>query len=150
MRLAIVVGLSLVAAAASAAPLAIRHGRAIHVELGPRTEEAIALRAAPGGWRLELGPKQTGTLTVRDVTAGMSAAPRFELALVGGAVTLDETRFRADHAYRVELRRGTVVVGGALIYLSPPRRRGPVVFDDGEAAAPTSDDELAPSDKGEL
>jgi hypothetical protein len=151
MRTALVVGLLLVAASASAAPLTIRHGRTIHVELGAKTEDAIALRAAAGGWRVELVGAANSTLVLRDVTAGASGATRFELPVVDGAVTLDDTRFRADHAYRVELRRGTAVVGSALIYLSPLRRnRGPVVFDDNEAGRHDDGGELRPSDKGSL
>ena len=76
---------------------------------------------------------------------------RFDLLVVDGAVTLDDTRFRADHAYRVELRRGTAVIGGALIYLSPPRRgRGHVSFDDADATRDDDRGELRPSDKGAL
>ena len=151
LALAVGLGLALAAATAAAAPLAIRHARTIRVALtGDKSEEAIALRAGPGGWRLELAPSTTGTLVFRDVTAKV-VGPRFELPLAGGSALLDDGRFRADHAYRVELRRGTVVVGGALVYLSPPRKsRGPVVFDDGDAARPDGDDELRPSDKGAL
>jgi hypothetical protein len=146
-----VVALSLVAATAGAKPLAIRRGRSIHVEIGAKREDAIALRASAGGWRVDLGPTTTNsTLVLRDVTAGGAAATRFDLPVIDGAVTLDDTRFRADHAYRIELRSGTVVIGGALIYLSPPRRsRGPVVFDDADATRHDSG-ELQPSDKGAL
>jgi hypothetical protein len=151
MRLAFVVGLSLVAATASGAPLTIRHGRAIHVEIGTKTEEAFALRAVAGGWRIELGAATNTTLVLRDVTRGATGAMRFELVVVDGAVTLDDARFRADHAYRVELRRGTAVIGGALIYLSPPRRsRGPIQFDDADANRPDDPGELRATDKGTL
>ena len=150
MRVALVVALTLAAATATGAPLTIRHGRAIHVEIGAKTEDAIALRAVAGGWRVELGAATNSTLVLRDVTAGASPM-RFDLPVVDGAVTLDDTRFRADHAYRVELRRGTAVIGGALIYLSPPRRNhGPVKFDDAEATRPDDHGELSPSDKGAL
>jgi hypothetical protein len=153
--LAVAVGVLVsVSTIASAAPslLTVRHGRAIHVAIGGRTEDAFALRGAAGGWRLELaGAGAAGTLVLRDVTLG-SAGPRtFELALAAGGVTLDDARFRPDHAYRVELRRGTAVVGSALIYLQPSKRRGPVVFDDRETAAPSSSgDELPTTDKGAL
>jgi hypothetical protein len=137
---------------ASAAPLAVRHGRSIQVSLvAGRTEEAFALRpSAGGGWRLDVAGAAAGTtLALRDVTGGMTAAPRFELGFVAGGVVLDTARFRADHAYRLELRRGPVVLGSALIYLQPPRHgNGRVVFDDRDAA--TSDDELSTLDKGAL
>jgi hypothetical protein len=51
------------------------------------------------------------------------------------------------------VRRGTVVVGNALIYLQPaPRGSGRVVFEDRDTAASagSSDEELATSDKGTL
>jgi hypothetical protein len=144
------------AGAAVAEPLAVRHGRSIHVSLAGRTEDAVALRATPAGWRLELagaGALTGATLSLRDVTARGSAASRYELSLAPGGMVLDTNRFRADHAYRLEVRRGTVVVGNALIYLQPaPRGSGRVVFEDRDtaASAASSDDELATSDKGTL
>ena len=150
---ALLVGLVLCASAAWAAPpLTVRHGRAIHVTIGGRTEDAFALKAAPGGWRLTLAGtgKEAGTLVVRDVTLNATGPRTFELPLAAD-ILLDNARFRPDHAYRVELRRGTTVVGSALIYLTPLKQRGPVTFDDREtgAAAP-ADDELRTSDKGSL
>jgi hypothetical protein len=142
--------------APAAAALTVRHGRAIHVTIGGRSEEAFALRGAAGGWRLELagasGGATIGVLVVRDVTLGATGPRTFELPLAPGAIVLDDGRFRADHAYRVELRRGTVVIGGTLIYLQPVKQHGPVVFDDREAVAPAaaSSDELQTSDKGAL
>jgi hypothetical protein len=147
--------------APTAAALTVRHGRTIHVTIGGRTEEAFALRGVPGGWKLELagtsggapsGSAPSGVLVVRDVTVGATGPRTFELPLAPGAIVLDDGRFRADHAYKVELRRGTVVVGGALIYLQPLKQRGPVVFDDREAVAPAAppSDELQTSDKGSL
>jgi hypothetical protein len=136
---------------AAAPPLTVRHGRSIHVTINGRTEEAVALKLDRGGWRVTLGGAGAGgTLVVRDVTLGATGPRTFQLALTPEGVLLDEARFRADHAYRVELRRGATLVGSALIYLTPPKRRGPVVFDDGDAAAPSNDDELVASDKGSL
>jgi hypothetical protein len=133
---------------ASAAPLEVRHGRPIRVALAGKTESAIALRALPaGGWKLEVAAT-TATLSFRDVTGGNGASPRFQLSVVGGRVVLDGMRFRADHAYRVELYRGENVVGSVLIYLQPPRGRSKVVFDERDSLG--RDDELAPSDKGVL
>jgi len=149
----VILGL-LVQTVAWGAPLVVRHGHTIRVAIGGHTSDAFALRAQDGGagWRLEIAGGATGgTLALRDVTDGFAGAQRFELPLAGASVVLDPMRFRADHAYRVELRRGTTVVGSGLIYLQPPRRaRGPLRFDDSEAAAPVSDDELTPSDKGAL
>jgi hypothetical protein len=139
--------------APTAPSLTVRHGRAIHVTIGGRTEEAVALRGVPAGWKLELAATSGGgVLVVRDVTLGATGPRTFELPLTPGAIVLDTGRFRADHAYRVELRRGTVVVGGALIYLQPLKQRGPVVFDDREAGAPAAppSDELQTTDKGSL
>lgn len=143
--------------APTTAPLTVRHGRAIHVTIGGRTEEAVALRGVPGGWRLELaatasGATSSGLLVVRDVTVGATGPRTFELPLTPGPIVLDDGRFRADHAYRVELRRGTLVVGSALVYLQPLKQRGPVVFDDREATAPGAppSDALQTSDKGAL
>jgi hypothetical protein len=154
MRLgALLVALVCGASVAAATPsLTVRRGRAIHVTIGGRTEEAVALKAAPGGWRFALAGtgKEGGTLVLRDVTLGASGPRTFELPLAADML-LDDARFRPDHAYRVELRRGTVVVGSALIYLSPNRQRGPVIFDDHDASGPApADDELRASDKGTL
>jgi hypothetical protein len=139
--------------AAATPSLTVRRGRAIHVTIGGRTEEAVALKAATRGWRFSLAGtgKEGGTLVLRDVTLGASGPRTFELPLAAD-ILLDDTRFHPDHAYRVELRRGTVVVGGALIYLQPLKQRGPVVFDDREAGAPAAppSDELQTTDKGSL
>ena len=137
--------------AAAAPSLTVRHGRAIHVTINGRSEDAVALRFDRGGWRVALGgAAAAGTLVLRDVTLGATGPRMFELPLAADGVLLDEARFRADHAYRIELRRGTTIVGSALIYLTPQKRRGPVVFDDRDAAAPSSDDELGTTDKGSL
>ena len=147
-----VLGLLFHAATGLAAPLTVRHGRAIHVAIGGRTEDAVALKAVPGAWHLALaGAGSGGTLVLRDVTLGATGPRSFELPLAA-EVVLDDARFHADHAYRVELHRGTTVVGSVLIYLTPLKHRGPVVFDDREAngPAPGADDELHPSDKGSL
>jgi len=137
--------------AVAAPPLSVRRGRAIRVAINGRTEDAVALRFDRGGWRVTLaGAGAGGTLVLRDVTLGASGPRMFELPLAADML-LDDARFRPDHAYRVELRRGTVVVGSALIYLSPNRQRGPVIFDDHDASGPApADDELRASDKGTL
>jgi hypothetical protein len=154
VSVSVAAGVALAAMTAVAAPLTVRHGRTIKVSLAGRSEEAVALRATPEGWRLELAGTLAGTtVSLRDVTAGSLAATRYDLSFVAAGMVLDNGRFRADHAYRLEVRRGTVVVGNALIYLSPPPRgKGRVVFDDRDAtnSAAVSDDGLAPSDKGSL
>ncbi|HEX9101885.1 MAG TPA: hypothetical protein VF997_06760 [Polyangia bacterium] len=138
------------AVASATPPLTVKHGRSIHVTIGGRTEDAFALRPTPGGWRLALGGAGSGgTLILRDVTLGATGPRTFELPFAP-EVVLDEARFRADHAYRVDLRRGTIIVGSALLYLQPQKRRGPVVFDDADASKPASDDGLTTSDKGSL
>jgi len=150
--LAAVMAMMTWSAAASATPLEVRHARTIRVAINGRSEEAVALRANAGSWRLELPRGAAGTLVVRDVTLGARGPSTFELTVAAGTpVVLDGSLFRADHAYRAELRRGTTVVGSVLLYLSPPpRERGPVTFDDREAAGSGSDDELVASDKGTL
>lgn len=138
--------------AAAAPSLTVRHGRAIHVTINGRSEDAVALRFDRGGWRVALAgaAAAAGTLVLRDITLGATGPRMFELPLAADGVLLDESRFRADHAYRLELRRGATVVGSALIYLTPQKRRGPVVFDDRDTAAPSADDELGTTDKGSL
>ena len=120
---------------ATASPVAVRHGRTIHVSLAGRTQEAVALRATAAGWLLDLGGTPAGaTVSVRDVTTVGASPTRYELNVVPGLL-LDLARFRADHAYRVYVRRGTEVLGSALIYLQPPPRgNGRVVFDDRDTA----------------
>ena len=88
-------------------------------------------------------------MTLRDVTTGAGPA-KFELSLVAGGVLLDTARFRPDHAYRVELRKGEAVLASVLIYLRPARGNGRVVFDTREASAPEADGELTTLDKGAL
>ncbi len=150
---------ALISTTAWAAPLEVRHGRSIRVTIAGKSEEAIALRPSPtgptgpAGWRLELAPRTaSGTLVVHDVTLGATGPRSFELALTPTGVLLDVARFRPDHAYRVELRRGTTIVGSVLVYLTPAgRQRGPVVFDDREANGNAADDgELVTSDTGTL
>ena len=138
------------ASIASAEPLTVRHGSPIHVELKGHTEDAVALRSVTGGWRLDLaGVARTATVTVRDVTAGVAPA-KFELSLVAGGVLLDNARFRPDHAYRVEVRKGESVVGSALIYLRPAHRNGRVDFSAREASPTEADGDLPTVDKGAL
>src|SRR5690349_18203784 len=108
--LAAVLAVATVSATASAAPLEVRHGRSIRVAINGRSEDATALKSIAGGWRLELPRTATGTVVLHDVTLGASGPRTFELAVAtGGSVMLDDGRFRADHAYRVELRRGLTV-----------------------------------------
>jgi hypothetical protein len=131
-------------------PLTVRHSSEIRVAIKGHTEEAFALAGTANGWRLDLtGVAKTATVTVRDVTSGVPSG-KYELSLVGGGILLDTVRFRADHAYRIELRKGESVVGSALIYLRPPRQNGRVVFDTREAAKTDADGELGTFDKGSL
>jgi len=137
--------------AVAAPPLSLRRGRAIRVTINGRSEDAVALRFDRGGWRVTLaGAGAGGTLVLRDVTLGATGPRTFELALAADGVLLDERRFVADHAYRIELKRGTAILGSAVIYLTPQKRRGPVVFEDREAGAPASDGEIGTTDKGAL
>jgi hypothetical protein len=138
------------ASISSAEPLVVRHGYGIHVTLKGKTEDAVALRPVTGGWRLELaGVARTATVLIRDVTAGAAPA-KFEVSLVAGGALLDSARFRPDHAYRVELRKGESVLSSALIYLRPARQNGRVDFDARDTTATDGDGDLPTSDKGAL
>jgi hypothetical protein len=131
-----------------AAPLNVRYGQPIHIALAGKREAAVALRAVAGGWKLDLGGP-IGVLHLRDVTNG---APPYatELTIGRSAVLLDPARFRADHAYHIELRQGEKVLGTAFIYLKPPRSpRGPIRFDDRDANV-ADDPELKTINKGSL
>jgi hypothetical protein len=133
---------------AGGAPLEVRNGQRIRISLAGHRESALALPATARGWRLDLS-RLHGTLRLSDVTVG-AAPSTMELNVAGKGVVLDPSRFRPDHAYRIELRQGLTVVGAAFIYLKPPpRQRGPIRFSDGETSA-VADSEMAVVAKGTL
>jgi hypothetical protein len=137
--LASVVG---VAGSAEARTLRLQGGSTVRVVLSGKAERGVGLRAIDGmRWRLQLPDAGDGEEAVLvDVTEGATAA-KWVLAVEGGALVLDGTRFVPGHAYRVELKRGG---GSALVYLYPPRPtkgRDRVVFDEDRPAPALSDDD---------
>lgn len=102
---------------------------------GGRHERAVGLRHVPNGWRLELADAEpVGSAQIHDVTSG-AVSSKWVVGIERNQLVLDETRFVAGHAYRVELASGSL-----LVYLYPPpagARRTRVSFDE------------TPSDAGE-
>lgn len=131
-----------VAGAAEARTLRLQGGSTVRVVLSGKAERGLGLRAIDGGrWRLQLPDAAEGDEAVLvDVTEG-AVATKWVLAVDGGALVLDGTRFVPGHAYRVELKRGG---GSALVYLYPPRPtkgRDRVVFDEDRPSPVTADDD---------
>ena len=120
MRSLIILGL-LVSSAAFAAPLRAKNGHTIRLALGDRRERGIALKSTEGRWRLLLRePHGALAAEVVDVTRG-AEGDKWLVEVVGGTLVFDAARFVADHAYRVELRRGPRSLGSTVVYLTPPR-----------------------------
>jgi hypothetical protein len=134
-------------APAAGAPLAVRNGRSIRISLAGQRQAAQALTPGAQGWRLDLA-RLRGTLRLSDVTVG-AAPSTMELQVSGAAVLLENGRFRPDHAYRIELRKGMTVVGTAFIYLKPPPRQRAIRFNDKDTSA-SADGELVTIAKGTL
>jgi hypothetical protein len=125
----------------------VRNGTRIHIQLAGHREEAVGLRPGADGWRVVVGGGDVRA-ALFDVTSGRSLAG-FELPVQRGKVLLDRARFLADHAYRLELRRGTELLGSALLYLyPPPRGSNKVIFDDGERDSRDDDGILATAKGG--
>jgi hypothetical protein len=132
------------AGSAEARTLRLQGGSTVRVVLSGKSERGVGLRALDGGrWRLQLPDAVEGDEAVLvDVTEG-AVGTKWVLAVDGGVLVLDGTRFVPGHAYRVELKRGG---GSALVYLYPPRPtkgRDRVVFDEDRPAprvAPALDD----------
>jgi len=110
---------ALVGGSAAAAPLKVRNGSTVRVALNGKREAGVGLRAARGGWRLELAAAPTDVAEVVDVTVGANST-KWTVDVVDGALLLDEERFVPGHAYRVNLKHGSEMVGSTLIYLYPP------------------------------
>jgi hypothetical protein len=130
------------------APLRVKNGHAVQLRLGAGRERGVALRPMGRSWRLELGRSDAERAELVDVTVGAPAS-RWTVAVVGDALTLDPARFVADHAYRVQLRRGVEDVGSALIYLYPPRTSAKQTLEFSDDEAP-GDDEIAVTPKPSL
>lgn len=111
-----------------------KNGQSVRLLLGEKRESAIGLRPQSGSWKLELARTEAETAEVVDVTAGTTGM-KWQVAVEDGALRFDE-RFRADHAYRVELRSGQKSLGSAFVYLYPPKvaHRQQVKFDDSDAS----------------
>jgi hypothetical protein len=111
----------------------LRNAQSVHVRLGDKREAGFAIKQAGGEWRLELGRVDAELAEIVDVTSG-AASLKWQVEVVGGALRMEEARFIAGHAYRVELRRGPKTLGSALVYLTPPKAlaQRAVSFDEGE------------------
>ena len=101
------------------AALHAKNGSSVRLVLGEKKEKAIGLKAQSGGWKLELAKTDAEIAEVVDVTTGVTGM-KWEVALADGAIRFDE-RFRADHAYRVEILKGQKSLGAAFVYLYPPK-----------------------------
>ena len=126
---------------AYAAPRA-RNGETVRVALtsdGGRHERAVGLRHVPNGWRLELADAEpVASAQIHDVTSGVTPS-KWVVGIERNQLVLDESRFVAGHAYRVELPSGSL-----LVYLYPPpagARRSHVSFD--ETPSDTGEDGIA-------
>ena len=142
---------SLLAAPAFAAPL-VQNGSTVRVVLPEGKKAATALRADKAGWTLKF-KAQSGMVNLIDVTAG--AAPvkyviSLDSAEAPGVVVLDNDRFVAGHAYRVELRDHEGGVQQGHVYLVPPKQvsTAKVSFSDSDEGS--SDDGIRVRDKGSL
>jgi hypothetical protein len=146
-QLSVLAGLLACGSAASAAPMLVRNAKSVTVALGAKRTQAFALRAeASGGWRLQI-PGLSGVLALKDVTQGAGSSS-IQLTLGPAGILLDNFRFRADHAYQIEIRHGEQVVGSGVIYLRPPTRSSRVNFSDDDRLS--EGPEVAIYDKGRL
>jgi hypothetical protein len=158
MRLTITLSLllSLAASSAVAAPqLRARNGQSVRLTLAGQHERGIGLRPVAGSWKLLLaGSDGADAAEVVDVTAG-APATKWMVAVENGAIVFDGRRFVADHAYRVQLRRGLQPLSEAIIYLYPAHvgAKQKVGFSDDEArtnAGNSDDDGIAVTPKSSL
>jgi hypothetical protein len=141
----VLVGLAANASAVPAAPLRVRNGSSVRVQVHGKREAGIGLRPNPkgGGWRLEVQLQPDETFELVDVTEGANEA-KWTVAPQNGAILLDLDRFIAGHAYRLNAKRGTADVGTALVYLYPPqaKAKSKVTFEDEETAGIGGDLEI--------
>lgn len=148
-------GIVLACGSASAAPL-VQNGSSVRVVLPEGKKLATAVRADKQGWTLKLRA-ETGMINLVDVTAG-AAAVKYVISLDktddAGVVILDNDRFVAGHAYRVELREPSGTVQTSHIYLVPPKHVGngkmTVSFSGAADDCVGDDGELRIRDKGAL
>lgn len=126
----------LISLTASAAPVVRpKNGESVRLLLGDKRERGFGVRPARGEWKLDLGHTDADLAEIVDVTA--QVAMKWQVAVVDGTVRLEADRFVADHAYRVELRRGPKTLGQALIYLYPAKlaARQQLKFDDDDSGS---------------
>jgi hypothetical protein len=146
MRSLWLLGLMFSTATAWAAPsIHARNGESVRLRLGHERQSGIGLR--PGrarDWCLELASTEADLAEVVDVTGGTSGA-HWQVSVADHALRFDTARFAADHAYRVELRRGLRTVGVALVYLYPPKAAAQERVEFGDDARPgeKTDEEMA-------
>src|SRR6478672_2022388 len=120
MRVAVILfALGSIGGSLWAEPLKARNHEVIQVKVGSQRRGTIALHARPEGWRLELsGSTANGSAEVVDLTPG-TPARTLSVIINGDELLLDNTRFIANHVYRVQLRRGGVAVESGYVYLYP-------------------------------
>jgi hypothetical protein len=136
---------------AFASPLRAKNGQSVRLMLSGQREVGIGLRPLRGAWKLDLLDAQgADSAEVVDVTAGAPAS-KWMMAVEAGALVFDGRRFMADHAYRVQLRRGNLPLGSALVYLYPAKMgaKSRVSFGDDETH-PDDDDGIAVTPKSAL
>jgi hypothetical protein len=137
---------------AAAEPLRTRSGQSVQVALSGHRERGVGLRPGSHGWSLTLADSAAGVAEVHDVTAGAGNA-KWLVSVVDASLRFDPARFVAGHAYRVELKRGTLSLGSALVYLFPPprgRATSHVTFRTDEEPAGEGDEGLTPLPKSAL
>ena len=139
-----VLAISTVATASDAVRL--RGGGPVGVIVAGRHEKGIGLKSKGHGWELDVEGIGAAELDLTDVTRG--ALPLKWTVLVSQErAELEQGRFIAGHAYRVQVRKGAREVQRALVYLYPPdaHAKSRVDFEEDSAtptpaAAPSNDD----------
>ena len=127
----------------------LRSGESIHLRVGGHSEAGRGLRAEAQGWRLQVAAPEA-VVELSDVTA--NATPdKWVIAVAAGQVMLDAARFRAGHAYRVEVRRGATTLKTSFVYLYPPRGRASSrMIIDASGDTESASDEIAIAPKSAL
>jgi hypothetical protein len=147
----LVLSLLLSTGTAFAAPL-VQSGSTVRVVLPEGKKAANALKADKLGWTMKVRATD-GMINLVDVTA--NAAPmKYVISLqdseTPGVVILDNDRFVAGHAYRVELRDSLGGVQTSHVYLVPPKTVNTAKVSFSAADDCAGSDELRVSDKGSL
>lgn len=116
---------------AAAAPFQARHAERVRVRVAGQMREGFGVRARAGVWRLDVGlAAARASAEIIDVTP-RTAARTLVVAVIGGELLFDPSRFTGGHVYRVQLRSAGSPLESAFVYLYPdvdlkvaPRPRG--------------------------